>query len=131
MWVFCFEMLCAQSKKIYTIGGSYLIGANINKTSDREFGPSNPTGAELYFHLHRDGSNSFGRRTHPPRRIGDRLIGATGNGRLIQFRQHWPRTDRRHADTATTVFGSQSFRITDQSKLARVIGRQPSPGDES
>lgn len=50
------EILNAQTKKVYTIGSSYLIGSNINKNSDREFGSTNPVGAEIYFHHHRDGS---------------------------------------------------------------------------
>lgn len=56
IWLFFSEILNAQTKKVYTIGGSYLIGSNINKNSDREFGPTNPMGAEVFFHRNHDGS---------------------------------------------------------------------------
>lgn len=56
IWLFFLGILNAQTKKVYTIGGSYLFGSNINKDSDREFGSTNPVGAELFFHHNRDGS---------------------------------------------------------------------------
>lgn len=56
LWLFFLEILNAQTKKVYTIGSSYLIGSNINKNSDRKFGTTNPVGAEIFFHRNRDGS---------------------------------------------------------------------------
>lgn len=56
IWLLFLEILKAQSKNIYTIGGSYLFGSNINKNSDREFGQTNPIGIEIYFHHNRNGS---------------------------------------------------------------------------
>lgn len=57
IWLLFSEILKAQSNKIYTIGGSYLFGSNINRTTEREFGLTNPRGFEIYFHHNRDGNN--------------------------------------------------------------------------
>lgn len=56
IWLLFSEILNAQVKKVYTTGSSYFFGSNINKDSDREFGSTNPVGAEIYFQNHHDGS---------------------------------------------------------------------------
>ena len=56
LWVICFTTLRAQQTKVYTIGGSYLSGTNVNRATDRDFGSTYPVGAEIFFHRHRDGS---------------------------------------------------------------------------
>lgn len=49
--------LSSFSQKVYNLEASYLVGSNLNKATDREFGQTSPNGIELIFHRYREGNN--------------------------------------------------------------------------
>ncbi len=54
-----FFSLKSQSQKVYSIGVTNLLGKNVNKTSDREFGSTHPNGIEIYYHRWHDGAKHW------------------------------------------------------------------------